>query len=93
MHGNVQCKETNDPCLMTLYALSVMLLWSVECRDHFYEYALTLTPSWMSIHIHYGVWNEITYPFLNLYGVDVEDWKWISNFIPHFTGHVITYPC
>ena len=23
----------------------------------------------------------------------VEVCKWISNFIPHFTGHVITYPC
>ena len=23
----------------------------------------------------------------------VEIWEWISNFIPHFTGCVITYPC
>ena len=23
----------------------------------------------------------------------VEVWEWISNFISHFTGHVITYPC
>ena len=23
----------------------------------------------------------------------VEVWECISNFIPHFTGHVITYPC
>ena len=35
------------------------------------------------------MWNEITYPFPN-YGCTVEVWEWISNFIPHFTGHVIT---
>ena len=23
----------------------------------------------------------------------VEVWEWISNFIPHFTGHSITYLC
>ena len=28
----------------------------------------------------------ITDPFPNF-------WEWISHFIPHFTGHVITYPC
>ena len=26
-------------------------------------------------------------------GTTVEVWEWISNFIPSFTGHVITYPC
>ena len=29
----------------------------------------------------------ITYPFPN-----GAAWEWISNFIPHPTGHVITYP-
>ena len=31
-----------------------------------------------SNYIHYEVWDE--------------SWEWISNFIPHFTGYVITYP-
>ena len=35
-------------------------------------------------------WN---YPFLNFNGATVEVNEMISNFIPHFTGHVITYPC
>ena len=26
-------------------------------------------------------------------GGTIEVWEWISNFIPHFTKHVITYPC
>ena len=39
------------------------------------------------------MWDEITYPFPNFNnGVTVENWERISNFIPHFTGRVITYP-
>ena len=38
------------------------------------------------------VWDEITYPFPSFNGETVEAWEWISNFIPHFTEHVITYP-
>ena len=37
------------------------------------------------------MWDEITYPFPNFKGGTVEVWEWISNFIPHFTMHVITY--
>ena len=33
------------------------------------------------------------YPFPNFNGATVDVWEWISYFIPHFTGHVITYPC
>ena len=41
-----------------------------------------------------AVWDEITYLFLNFNGCTVEVWEWISsNFIYHFTGHVITHPC
>ena len=32
-------------------------------------------------------------PFPNFNGAAVEVWEWISNFIPHFTWHVRTYPC
>ena len=59
----------------------------------FYWHGLTLIPAWISNHIHPKVWAEITYPFLNFNSVTVEVWEWISNLIPHFTGHVITYPC
>ena len=50
-------------------------------------------PTWISNYIHKEVWGEITYPFPNVNGVTVEVWEWISNFSPHFSGHVITYPC
>ena len=39
------------------------------------------------------MWDEITHPFPNFNGATVEVWEWISNFIPHFTGHVIIHPC
>ena len=32
------------------------------------------------------MWDEITYPFLNVNGATVEVWEWISNFIPHLLG-------
>ena len=36
---------------------------------------------------------EITYSFPNFNGAIVEVWEWISTFITHFTGYVITDPC
>ena len=53
---------------------------------------LTLMPAWMSNYIHYEMWDEITFLFPNFNGCTIEVWEWIHNFIPHFTGHVITYP-
>ena len=50
---------------------------------------LTLILAWISNYIHI-VWNEIIYPFQNFNGTAFEVSEWISNFIPHFTGHVIT---
>ena len=47
----------------------------------------------MSNYIHYEVWDEINNQFQNLNGATVEDWEHMCNIIPHFTGHVITYPC
>ena len=44
-----------------------------------------------SNYIHYKVWDEITYPYSNFNGATVEVWEWISYFILHFTGYVITY--
>ena len=41
--------------------------------------------------MHRNVWDEIIYAFPSFNGAAVEAWEWISNFIPHFTGHVITY--
>ena len=37
--------------------------------------------------------DEIAYAFRNFNGAAVEVWEWIGNFIPHFSEHMITYPC
>ena len=58
-----------------------------------YQHVLMLIPVWISNYIHYKVWDEITYPFQNFNGCIVEVWEWISNSIPLYIEHVITYPC
>ena len=54
---------------------------------------VTLIPAWISSYVSSKVWDEITYPFPNFNSCTIEVWEWICNFISHFTGHVITYPC
>ena len=44
-------------------------------------------------YIYHKVWDRISYPFPDFNGAAIAVWKWMSNLIPHFTGHVITYPC
>ena len=39
------------------------------------------------------MWYVITYSFPNFNSTAVEVWECISNFIPHFVGHVMAYPC
>ena len=51
-----------------------------------------LISAWISNHIYYKMWDEIIYQFPNFNGAAIEVWEWISNFIPHFIGHVISYP-
>ena len=43
-----------------------------ETSGPFYWHGLTLILAWISNYIHYKVWNEIIYPFLNLNGATVE---------------------
>ena len=69
------------------------LMQSGSFKDPLNKHGLTLIPAWRSKYIHQKLWDEITYPFPNFNGATVEDWEWISNFIPHFTGCEITYPC
>ena len=45
---------------------------AVRYCDPFYWHGLTLIPAWMSNYIHYKMWDEITYPFLNFNGCTVE---------------------
>ena len=50
-------------------------------------------PACIRNYIHYKVWDEIAYSFINFNGYTVEVYEWISNFIWHYAKHVIIYPC
>ena len=39
------------------------------------------------------MWDEVTYPSLNVNGYSVEVWEWISNFFLHFIMDVNNYSC
>ena len=43
-----------------------------ELKSLIYVHGLTLIPAWISNHIHYKMWDEITYPFLNFNGATIE---------------------
>ena len=43
-----------------------------DSRAPFYEHGLTLIPAWISSYIHYKLWDESAYPFLNFNGCTVE---------------------
>ena len=79
----------------TVYLFNFRSTVSVKGRvpGPYHQHGLTLIPTWKSNYTHYKAWYEIAYLFPNFNGVTVEVWEWIHNFIPHFTGHVITYPC
>ena len=44
---------------------------SLDSSGPFYLQGLTLIPAWISNYIHYKMWGEITYPFLNFNGATV----------------------
>ena len=57
------------------------------------SYGITLISALIGNYIHYKEWDEIIYPFRHINNATVKDREWISYFIPHFTGPMITYPC
>ena len=61
-------------------------------QDPLYFHGLTIIPVRTSDNIHYKLWGEIIYPIANLNHATMKFGAWISNFIPHFTVYVITYP-
>ena len=66
-HGRVRL-----PTLVFTVPADVLTLVPIKTSGPFYEHGLTLIPAWISNYIHYNVWDEITYPFLNFNGVTVE---------------------
>ena len=73
-------KEANPVNFLVVTFSSI--LWR---SGPFLQTLFNFNPACLSNHIHFKMWYEITYhPF---------SWELRSNFMSHFTGHVITYPC
>ena len=77
-------------CIASLYAI----WWDITptSRPH-YWHKITIILAGITYHIHHKILGEITYAFPNFNDATVDVWQLVSNFIPHFTGHVVTYPC
>ena len=41
-----------------------------------------MASSTLNNHMHYKVWDQITYPFTNSKGCTIKVWEWISNSPP-----------
>ena len=62
-------------CIERLYeyiSINETPYWTLYSSGPFYQHGLTLIPASRSNYIHYNVWDEITYPFLNFNGATVE---------------------
>ena len=57
---------------MTAMTGSLRHLSLIDTRGPFYQHGLTLILAWIGNYIHYKVWDEITYPFLNFNGWTIE---------------------
>ena len=53
-----------------LFVCNMSTWGTINTRAPFYSHGLTLIPAWINNHIHYKVWDEITYPFLNFDGAN-----------------------
>ena len=49
-----------------------MILNMLDERVKFFSYLGPLLLTWIINYIHYNVWDEISYPFLNFNGAAVE---------------------
>ena len=54
------------------------------------KHRLTLIPAWINNYNHCKSVGWIAYPLPNFNDETIEVWKWISNFISHSAGNVIT---
>ena len=64
--------EKENPIVTNTCCEYLFYCQALYSRGHFYLHGLTLIPAWISNYIHYKVWDEITYPFLNFNGCTVE---------------------
>ena len=88
INGNEFEIINNKPNIVFTFVVISVSAGGLADLDPFYQRGSSLIPAWISNYIH-----EITYSFQNFNGAAVKVWKRISNFIPQYTEHMITYPC
>ena len=55
-----------------IHAIILVNIYELHSWAPFYLHGLTLISAWISNYIHYNIWDEITYPFLNFNRATVE---------------------
>ena len=90
INGCANNQEAGDlRCHHAHYDVTIMKITEIRLKNDFYvSPGILLLIRIISI-IKYGMKLLIH----SQTSMVVKVWKWISNFIPNFTGHVITYPC
>ena len=82
--------KPSDGCNMLKMVASRI---SIPGLDALVNLLMSFTVNWMeNNYTHYKVWDQIVYTFPNFNSCTVKVLEWLSNFTPHFPGHVITYP-
>ena len=79
-------------CPFVRRSISIVAEQVLLCSGSIYLHGTILIPASIINHIPSKVCDESTYPLSNFNCRNVEVREWISNFIPHFTRHMIIYP-
>ena len=91
--GDKPLSETVISQVADVYIRVTLSWWAKRFAVHLLLTWLTVIPAWINDYIYREVEDEITSAFPNFYRADMKIWEWMSNFIPHLTRHVVTYPC
>ena len=80
-------------CTITSIGLNCIYIYTWVRHESNFSSWLTWIPAWITNCIQYEVWVKLFIHSQTPTAVPLKFGKWICNFIPQFTRHVITYPC
>ena len=81
-HDRVRIKA---PAIAARWHAQFPNYYGIWCPFYQHPYGSTLIPAWVHNYIHYKMWDEITNPFPDFNGANVEVWEWDKLF--HTTLH------
>ena len=98
-YRQITCSKHMQPALQFFRMPTISLIWHLWWHKHKLQHG----PPWllslrcfnfnhsMNKWLHPFVQCAMKFPIFNVAAFEV--WEWMSDFIPHFTGHVVTYLC